>query len=68
MKVQIETDEFYMTNDYGNDVPSLRVICSRCGYSVEVFGVGDLSVGKGALMLREECPEEENNYYILSDE
>lgn len=67
MKVSVELEEQYFMGDYGSDVPGLLVTCSRCGYSVEVFGQGDASARRGAMKLREECPEGESNFYQIPD-
>lgn len=67
MKVKAEIDEDYFPGDSGADVAGLRVVCSRCGHSVEVFGQEERSAKRGARMLRDECPEGEDNYYELPD-
>ncbi len=67
MRVKVELDEDYFLGDFGGDVPGLRVTCSRCGHSVEVFGQEESSAKRGAATLREECPENEDNRYILPD-
>lgn len=67
MKVSVEIEEDYFEGDYGGDIAGLRVSCSRCGHSVEVFGQEEASARRGALKLREECPKGENNYYALPE-
>ena len=52
-------------NDEGRYIDGCRVTCSKCSYSVEVFGDGDASQRRGAVMLHEECPLKENNFYAL---
>lgn len=65
MKVSVEIFEDYFEGDYGNDVAGLTVKCSKCGHFVEINGQGDASAKRGAMMLKEECPEYEDNYYVL---
>jgi hypothetical protein len=65
MKVEVTIDEDELEGDHGW-VRGLRVTCERCGHSVEVFGTTDASARRGAAMLREECPEGEENYYDVA--
>lgn len=66
MKIDVEIDEDYFPGDYG-DVAGLLVTCSRCGHSVEVFGQETASALRAARMLRDECPKNESNYYVVPD-
>lgn len=65
MRVTVDIYETTTAGDYG-DVPCLDLTCTRCGHSVEVYGTEDASAKRGALMLREECPWNENNFYDVS--
>jgi hypothetical protein len=40
------------------------VKCERCGHEVEVYGTSETSARRGAVMLAEECPKGEKNYYV----
>lgn len=62
MRVPIDISEEDLDGDYGS-VPGLVITCTRCRHSVEVFGTEESSVKRGAVMLREECPYEEDNFY-----
>ena len=66
MHVDVEVEETELENDSGIMIPGLALTCSRCRHSVEVFGTSDASAKRGAVMLREECPEGENNFYVVS--
>ena len=66
MRVTVEIDESTTEGDYG-EAPCLQLTCSRCGHQVEVFGTGSPSAKRGTIMLREDCPNGENNYYDVSD-
>ena len=46
------------------EVPGVRVICSRCGHETESYGEEDVSVSRCLVLLREECPNGESNYYV----
>jgi hypothetical protein len=65
MNVTVDISEEELDGDHGS-VPGLRLTCERCGHSVEVFGTHDASARRGAIMLRDECPNGENNYYDVS--
>ena len=45
----------------------VEVTCGRCGHSVRSWGDSDSSVRRCLVLLREECPEGENNFYIAED-
>lgn len=62
-KVDCEVEEVYLENDYGNDVDGVRVKCGRCGHEVDSFGTSSASIRRCLVLLREECPEGEANYY-----
>jgi hypothetical protein len=56
-------------NSYGTDyIPSSIVLtCMDCGHKVGVFGRGEASKKRGGIMLRQECPYGENNFYGVAD-
>ena len=62
MRVPIDISEEDLDGDYGT-VPGLVITCTRCRHSVEVFGTEDNSVKRGAVMLRDECPLDADNFY-----
>jgi len=63
MKVLVTVCEATLEGDGGRDIEGVRVTCDRCEHSVEVFGTDDRSVRRGCVMLREECPQSEENFY-----
>ena len=65
MKVSVDIFEEELDGDYGT-VAGLCLTCSRCGHSVEVFGVEYVSASRGAVMLRAECPRNEQSFYDVS--
>jgi hypothetical protein len=58
----IEEDE--LENDEGRPVEGVRATCSRCGHSTESWGTGEASIRRCLVLLREECPEGQENYYV----
>ena len=65
MRVSVSIYEEEVEGDYGY-CDGLRLTCDKCGFSVEVGGTSDRSAARGATMLRDGCPEGENNYYDAS--
>lgn len=62
MRVSVDIEHADVEGDYGT-VEGIRLTCERCDHSVEVAGTSDRSARRGAIMLREECPEAEDNFY-----
>jgi hypothetical protein len=68
MKVNCIIKTIVLPGDRGNDVPGVRATCSRCDHQTESFGTGPASRKRCLVMLREECPEGEENFYVDEDE
>jgi hypothetical protein len=66
MRVRVEIDEEQLEGDYGNWIDGLCLRCTRCGHEVSVFGTASESAKAGAIMLRDECPNGETNFYNVS--
>lgn len=62
-RVETVVDEIEMDGDFGT-VPGLSVTCKRCGHEVEVYGTSDASARRGGVMLAQECPRNEKNFYV----
>jgi len=67
MRVSCSVEEVELDGDHADSVPGIGLACSRCHHEVEVFGTSGRSLRRGFVMLREECPEGENNYYVADD-
>jgi hypothetical protein len=67
MKVEVTVEEIEIEGDYDNMIPGVSVCCGRCGHTVEVYGTSDASIKRGCVMLREECPKGEKNFYVAED-
>lgn len=68
MRVECSVEETTLMSETGDDVPSVVVTCHRCGHSTESFGTGERSIRRCLVLLREECPEGEENFYVDEDE
>ena len=64
MKVAATIDETVLENDDGLEVESVMATCSRCQHSTESFGTSGDSIRRCLALLHEECPQEENNFYV----
>ena len=62
-KVNVNVEEIMLTGDRGGEVESLCLECERCDHKVEVFGRSDRSEKRGLAMLREQCPQGEENFH-----
>jgi len=63
MRVRCEIDYVELEGDYAT-VEGVCVTCSRCGHESESYGTSDASVRRCLVLLREECPNGERNYYF----
>lgn len=63
MRVRCEIEEGYTENDNGIEVESVTATCSECGHQTESFGTSDASIRRCLALMREECPEDANNFY-----
>ena len=67
MRVQCGVEAVQLDGDY-TTVPGVCVTCTRCDKTARVFGRSGASVRRGLVMLREERPMGESNYYVAETE
>lgn len=48
--------------------PAVQVTCGRCDHQVVSKGQHGAAIRRCFALLREECPEDESNYYTADDE
>lgn len=63
MKVACSIDTVTLSGDYG-EVDGVCATCSRCGHTTESFGTSENSIKRCLVLMREECPEDERNFYV----
>jgi hypothetical protein len=63
-KVECNVGEVELENDRGIRVKGVRVECGRCDHKTESFGTGEKSIKRCLVLLRENCPQGEENYYV----
>lgn len=67
MRVSCEVDYVDLDGDY-TEIPSVRVTCSRCGHEVESYGQHERSVRRCLVLLRQQCPRGEKNFYVTDED
>jgi hypothetical protein len=67
MKVECEINPVEIEGDHG-PVKSVQATCGRCSHTTESFGEGENSIKRCLVLLREECPRAEQNFYVTEDE
>jgi tRNA(Ile2) C34 agmatinyltransferase TiaS len=67
MKVACEINYTTLEGDFG-EVEGVEATCSRCGHTTESFGTNGASVRRCLVLMREECPNVETNFYVAEDE
>lgn len=66
MKIECYIDATTLTGTYGNQVSGVCTTCSRCGHSTESFGTRQGSIRRCLALMRQECINEENNFYVVA--
>jgi hypothetical protein len=64
VRVECDIAEVEIVNDEGRDVPGIEAICSRCDHATTAYGTSGRSVRRCLVLMREECPIGEDNYYV----
>jgi hypothetical protein len=68
MRVHCEVEVTQLENEDGFEVEGVVVECSRCSHTTESFGTSSASVRRCLALLREECREGEENFYVSEDD
>lgn len=63
-RVECTVTETMLANNEGREQPGIVVECGRCDHKTESFGTSDRSVKRCLVMLKEECPLGERNFYV----
>jgi len=64
MRVKCTIDTAELENDSGHGVEGIVATCTRCNHETESFGTASASVRRCLALMREECPEGEDNFYL----
>lgn len=64
MKIKCTIEYSESENDYGGTTPTTIATCPRCQHSEESFGQHEESERRSLVMLKENCPRNESNFYV----
>lgn len=67
-RVKCQITKATLTNDDGRDVDGVIAYCNRCGHETESFGTSESSIKRCLVLMREECPLTQGNFYIAEDD
>ena len=56
-------EQISLKNDSGFETPSVQATCNKCGHITESFGDLSSSVKRCLVLMNEECPRREHNFY-----
>lgn len=63
-RVECEINFTQAKNDSGRMQDCTTATCSDCGHTTKSWGTGSGSVKRCLMLMKEECPRGENNFYI----
>jgi hypothetical protein len=66
-RVEASIEEVDIENEGGRMQDGVRATCSRCDHETEAFGTGPKSRRRCLVLLRDECPMHEENFYVDKD-
>jgi hypothetical protein len=67
-KVKVEIEEVDdIEDEHGIERDGVRATCSRCDHVTESFGQKPKSRMRCILLMRDECPNNEENFYVDDD-
>jgi len=69
MRVECEVQEAEIEDEDAAVLsrPGVRAECGRCGHETASFGIGESSHKRCLVLMREECPNGERNFYVEGD-
>lgn len=56
-----------LENENGREVPGVVVTCGDCEHAEESYGQGEASVKRCLALMRQNCPEGGDNFYIADE-
>ena len=63
-RVECEVEFTQKENDSGHMQDCVKVTCGRCGHFEISWGTKKASVTRCLMLLKENCPEGESNFYV----
>jgi hypothetical protein len=66
-RVEVEIEEVELENEDGRMQDGVRARCTRCDHETEAYGRTGKSRRRCLVLMREECPQNEENFYVDPD-
>lgn len=67
-KIDVEVERVDLENENtGRQQPGVRATCTECDHTTESFGTGKGSVNRCLALMREQCPEGADAFYVADD-
>jgi hypothetical protein len=63
-RVECEVTFTQAENDRGRMQDCTKATCGNCGHTTQSWGTGPGSVKRCLMLMKEECPEGESNFYV----
>lgn len=63
-KIECEVEHTEQENDHGNMQQCTVVTCGECGHVERSWGVSEGSQKRCLILLKENCPRGETNFYV----
>jgi hypothetical protein len=68
-RVEVNIEEVDdIENEQGRMQDGVRATCSECDHVTESFGQGPKSRMRCIMLMKDECPNNEDNFYVDADE
>jgi hypothetical protein len=65
MRVECDVSYEDLESDDGlRTIPGVVVTCTECDHAEEAYGTTDRSIRRCLVLMRENCPEGEENFYV----
>jgi hypothetical protein len=62
-RTECEVEFVDLETEDGREQEGVRITCSKCGHFTESYGTGGPSVRRCLVLMRQECPRGEKNFY-----
>jgi hypothetical protein len=63
-KINCDVELTDVENDNGTDSDGVVLTCQECDHQTESCGTGPRSIRRCLALMREECPNDANNFYV----
>lgn len=61
--IDVEIEETELEGDHG-PVTGILATCTECRHVTESFGTGERSITRCLVLMRDECPMGDRNFYV----